>query len=67
MSLSHNFNSGLELASPAYLREQAVRCTSLARDCPHAPTSHELEVLGLELMQKAEELDRALAELWDRS
>ena len=40
-----------------YLREQAQRCTRLARDCPHLPTAHELEALGVELMQKAAELD----------
>jgi hypothetical protein len=40
-----------------YLREQAQRCTRLARNCPHLPTAHELEALGIELMQKAAELD----------
>jgi hypothetical protein len=40
-----------------YLREQAERCTRLARDCPHLPTAHELEAIGVELMQKAAELD----------
>jgi hypothetical protein len=40
-----------------YLREQAQRCTRLARDCPHLPTAHELEAIGIELMQKAAELD----------
>jgi hypothetical protein len=40
-----------------YLREQAQRCVRLARDCPHMPTSHELEAIGIELMQKAAELD----------
>jgi hypothetical protein len=40
-----------------YLREQAQRCTRLARDCPHLPTAHELEAIGVELMQKAAELD----------
>jgi hypothetical protein len=41
----------------SYLREQAQRCVRLARDCPHRPTSHELESLGVDLMQKAAELD----------
>jgi len=41
----------------SYLREQAQRCVRLARDCPHKPTSHELESLGIDLMQKAAELD----------
>ena len=42
----------------SYLREQAHRCVRLARDCPHLPTSHELESLGIDLMQKAAELDQ---------
>ena len=29
----------------------------LARECPHLPTAHELEAIGVELMQKAAELD----------
>jgi hypothetical protein len=41
----------------AYLREQALRCARLARECPHRPTSHELEAIGVEFMEKAAELD----------
>jgi hypothetical protein len=41
----------------AYMRDLAQRCTRAARDCPHRPTSHELEAIGVELMQKAAELD----------
>ena len=41
----------------SYLREQAERCVRLARDCPHVPTAHQLEALGVEFMQKAAELD----------
>jgi len=41
----------------SYLREQAQRCVRLARDCPHTPTAHELEALGVDLMQRAAELD----------
>jgi hypothetical protein len=41
----------------SYLREQAQRCVRLARDCPHKATAHELEALGVDLMQKAAELD----------
>jgi len=41
----------------AYLREQAQRCVRLARECPHRPTSHELEAIGVEFMEKAAELD----------
>ena len=40
-----------------YLREQAQRCVRLARECPHVPTAHELEAMGIELMQKASELE----------
>ncbi len=42
---------------PSYMRELAHRCTRAARDCPHLPTSHELEAIGVELMERAKELD----------
>ena len=45
------------LANAAYLREQAQRCVRLAHDCPDLKTSHELEAIGIELMEKAAELD----------
>ncbi len=45
------------VANATYLREQALHCVRLARDCPHSPTSHELEAIGIELMEKAAELD----------
>ena len=41
----------------SYLREQAHRFVRLARDCPHQPTSHQLEAIGMELMEKASEID----------
>jgi hypothetical protein len=41
----------------SYMRSLAQRCTRAARNCPHLPTSHELEAIGVELMQKAAELD----------
>jgi hypothetical protein len=41
----------------SYLREQAQRCSRLARDCPDGATSHELEAMGVEWMQKASELE----------
>ena len=44
-------------ADAPYLREQAQRCARLARDCPHLPTAHELEAIGVELMQRAADLD----------
>ena len=47
----------------SFLREQAVRCTKLARDCPHTPTSHRLEAFAVELVLKAAELEKEFAEL----
>jgi hypothetical protein len=47
------------------MREQAQRCTRAARDCPHLATSHELEAMGTEWMQKAAELDQL--QLTDRT
>ena len=44
-------------ADSSYMRTLAHRCTRAARDCPHRPTSNELEAIGVELMQKAAELD----------
>jgi hypothetical protein len=46
------------LANAVYLRERAHECVALARDCPHLPTSQALEALGVELMEKAAELDK---------
>ena len=45
-----------------YLREKAQYCVALARRCPDLPTSQALEALGVELMEKAAELesDRSL-------
>jgi len=40
-----------------YYRELAQTCTRLARACPHSATSHKLEEIALELMQKAKELE----------
>lgn len=44
-------------ADSSYMRALAERCTRAARRCPHLPTSHELEAIGHELMEKARELD----------
>jgi hypothetical protein len=49
------------LKESSYLRDQAHRCVRLARDCPHLPTSHELEAIGVELMERAAELDELLS------
>ena len=45
------------LADAMYLRECAHRCVALARNCPHLSTSQALEALGVELMEKAAELE----------
>ena len=47
----------------SYLREQAQRCVRIARECPHRPTSHQLESIGVELMEKASEIDKLISDL----
>jgi hypothetical protein len=44
-----------------YLREQAHHCVALARACPHRSTSQALEELGVELMEKAAEVEENTA------
>jgi len=46
------------LLSASYLRELAHRCVRLARSCPDRKTSHELEAIGAELMERAAEIER---------
>ena len=46
----------------SYLREQAQRLVRLARDCPHRSTSHQLEIIGIEFMEKASEIDALLSD-----
>jgi len=41
-----------------YLRDIAQTCARLARTCPHRPTSHGLEEIAVDLMAKAQELER---------
>ena len=41
-----------------YLREIAHTCTRLARACPDTATSHGLEEIAVDLMAKAQELQR---------
>jgi hypothetical protein len=43
----------------AYLRDKAHYCVALARDCQDLTTSHALEALGVELMEKAAELENS--------
>jgi hypothetical protein len=44
-----------------YLREQAHHCVALAHTCPDRSTSQALEALGVELMEKAAEVEQAVA------
>ncbi len=41
-----------------YLRELALKCAHLARDCPHVDTAHGLEEISVSLMEKASELQQ---------
>ena len=41
-----------------YLRAIAQTCVRLARTCPDAATSHGLEEVAVDLMAKAQELER---------
>jgi hypothetical protein len=41
----------------SYLRQQARRCVSLSRECPHEVTARALEKLGVDLLEKAVELE----------
>jgi hypothetical protein len=43
----------------SYLREKAHYCVALARDCRDLTTSQALEALGVELMEKAAELENS--------
>ncbi len=45
------------LVDAPYLREKAQYCVALARRCPDLSTSQALEALGIELMEKAAELE----------
>ena len=44
-----------------YLRKQAHLCVALARSCPHRATSQALEALGVDLMEKAAEVEESTA------
>jgi NAD dependent epimerase/dehydratase family enzyme len=43
-----------------YLREQAHHCTRLARNCSDRETSHALEVMGVEFLERATEIDQIM-------
>jgi DNA-binding CsgD family transcriptional regulator len=42
----------------SYLREIALQCVTLARNCPHLRTAQALEGLSVELMERASELEK---------
>jgi len=46
------------LVEPIFLRENALRCSALARSCPDLATSHALEALAAEWMERAAELEK---------
>jgi hypothetical protein len=48
----------MDLEIIRYLREVAHTCTRLARICPHLETAHGLEEVAIDLMAKAQELER---------
>jgi hypothetical protein len=41
----------------SYLRQLARRCVDLSRECPDATTVRALEALGVDLLEKALELE----------
>jgi|SRR6186713_3205946 hypothetical protein len=49
------------LPDASYLREQATRFIRLARQHRDFPVSHDLEIISIELMEKAAQLERYLA------
>ena len=49
------------LPDASYLREQATRFIRLAREHRELPVSHDLEIISVELMEKAAELDGFVA------
>jgi hypothetical protein len=46
------------LVDALYLREKAHYCVALSRQCPDSATARALEALGVELMEKAAELEK---------
>ena len=44
----------------AYLREKAHYCMRIARDCSDRETSHALEAMGVEFLERATEIDQIL-------
>ena len=45
------------LVDALYLREKAYYCVALSRRCSDLATARTLEALGIELMEKARELE----------
>lgn len=55
------FESAEAIPDASYLRAQASKCVRLARECRTLPISHDLELIGKSLLEKAAELEGLLA------
>ena len=55
---AYNASNHMLTMDASYLRQRAEYCVALARRCSDLPTSQALEALGIELMEKAAELDQ---------
>jgi len=51
----------MPLALAEYLRHLATRCSRMSRDCSDPVTSKELEIISVELVERAEALEAAYA------
>lgn len=47
----------MQIGIAAYLRNLAVRCNRIGRDCPHPATHDALAAISSELAEKAETLE----------
>ncbi len=47
----------MQIGIAAYLRNLAVRCNKIARECPDAETHDALSAISMELADKAEALE----------
>lgn len=48
----------MQIGIAAYLRNLAVRCNRISRDCPHPATHDALAAISIELTDKAEALEQ---------
>jgi hypothetical protein len=56
--MAYNASGHAMLIDALYLREKAHYCVALSRRCSDLATSQALEALGIELMEKAAELEQ---------